>query len=66
MGNGNVKGKTGKKFNQVYMLAHELGSGAFSVVRLGVVKVTGGSWYSAVCVYTLRSFTCGMELELPC
>jgi serine/threonine protein kinase len=31
----------GKKFNQVYMLAHELGSGAFSVVRLGVVKATG-------------------------
>jgi hypothetical protein len=25
-----------KKFNQTYMLARELGSGAFSIVKLGV------------------------------
>jgi hypothetical protein len=30
---------TGKKFNKCYMLARELGSGAFSVVKLGVNKV---------------------------
>jgi hypothetical protein len=29
----------GKKFNKCYMLARELGSGAFSVVKLGVNKV---------------------------
>jgi hypothetical protein len=28
-----------KKFNATYMLARELGSGAFSVVRLGIHKV---------------------------
>lgn len=28
-----------KKFNQCYMLARELGSGAFSTVRLGISKV---------------------------
>lgn len=30
---------TGKKFNKAYMLARELGSGAFSIVKLGVNKV---------------------------
>ncbi len=29
-----------KKFNQCYMLARELGSGAFSVVKLGVNLVS--------------------------
>ncbi len=29
-----------KKFNQCYMLARELGSGAFSVVKLGINLVT--------------------------
>ena len=28
-----------KKFNQTYMLARELGSGAFSVVKLGIHQV---------------------------
>jgi len=45
MGAGATTGKgmpTGnKKFNQSYMLARELGSGAFSVVKLGVHLETG-------------------------
>jgi len=48
MGNRNNKASTpgeisykGKKFNKSYMLARELGSGAFSVVKLGVNKQTG-------------------------
>lgn len=42
MGNGVVSNvMPDKKFNQVYMLTRELGSGAFSVVRLGIVKATG-------------------------
>lgn len=42
MGNGIVSSKPSvRKFNQCYMLARELGSGAFSVVRLGVNKQTG-------------------------
>mmetsp|Transcript_6791 Transcript_6791/g.14531 ORF Transcript_6791/g.14531 Transcript_6791/m.14531 type:complete len:365 (+) Transcript_6791:34-1128(+) len=37
-GEANYKGK---KFNKAYMLARELGSGAFSIVKLGVNKSTG-------------------------
>lgn len=33
----------GKKFHKTYALSRELGHGAFSVVRLGVHKVSGES-----------------------
>lgn len=39
--NGKVNGPNGKKFNQTYMLARELGSGAFSVVKLAMHLETG-------------------------
>jgi hypothetical protein len=38
--NGKVNGPNGKKFNQTYMLARELGSGAFSVVKLAMHLVS--------------------------
>lgn len=41
MGNGASVKDTTRKFNQSYMLAGELGHGAFSVVRLAVNKATG-------------------------
>eukprot|EP01038_Epipyxis_sp_PR26KG_P013634 gene13634-18295_t len=44
MGSGSTKAiqtKNNKKFSQCYYLARELGSGAFSVVRLGVHTETG-------------------------
>eukprot|EP01035_Chromulina_nebulosa_P037969 gene37969-51277_t len=42
MGGGTSKSsKDAKKFNQTYMLARELGSGAFSVVKLGIHHETG-------------------------
>lgn len=42
MGGGTSKSsREVKKFNQTYMLARELGSGAFSVVKLGIHQETG-------------------------
>ena len=41
MGGGGSTAKAKPKFSQKYMIAGELGRGAFSVVRLGVDKVNG-------------------------
>lgn len=52
---GGSSSKNAKKFNQCYMLARELGSGAFSVVKLGVHLETGHK--SAVKVVSKRKLS---------